>query len=43
MDGGRIVEDGTHDELIERCGTYAALYRLYRRQNGQAADGGTQR
>ncbi|MGH3432031.1 MAG: ABC transporter ATP-binding protein, partial [Thermocrispum sp.] len=28
LDGGRIVEHGTHDELIERAGQYAELYRL---------------
>ncbi len=27
MDGGRIVEQGSHDELIERDGPYASLYR----------------
>jgi ATP-binding cassette subfamily B protein len=27
MDGGRIVEQGNHDELIERDGPYAHLYR----------------
>jgi ATP-binding cassette, subfamily B, bacterial len=26
MDGGRIVERGTHDELVERGGLYADLY-----------------
>lgn len=31
MDGGRIVEQGTHAELIERGGTYA---RLWERQSG---------
>ena len=25
MDGGRIVEQGNHDELTERNGAYAAL------------------
>jgi subfamily B ATP-binding cassette protein MsbA len=28
MDGGRIVESGTHGELIARNGQYAALYRM---------------
>lgn len=27
MDGGRIVDTGTHAELIERCPLYVALYR----------------
>ncbi len=27
MDGGRIVEQGNHDELIERAGAYAQLYQ----------------
>ena len=26
VDRGRIVERGTHDELIERAGLYARLY-----------------
>jgi ATP-binding cassette, subfamily B, multidrug efflux pump len=26
MDGGRIVEQGSHDELISRGGAYANLY-----------------
>ena len=28
IEKGRIVEDGTHDELIKRNGRYAALWRL---------------
>ena len=28
MDRGRIVDQGTHDELLERGGAFAALHRL---------------
>lgn len=35
MDGGRIVERGTHDELVARDALYASLWRL---QTGEAAE-----
>ncbi|WP_235023818.1 ABC transporter ATP-binding protein [Streptomyces sp. WAC05374] len=28
MDGGSLIEEGTHDELLARDGTYARLFRL---------------
>ena len=35
LDGGRLVESGTHDELLELGGRYAALVS----QGGAALDG----
>jgi subfamily B ATP-binding cassette protein HlyB/CyaB len=28
IERGRLVEDGTHDDLIKTAGRYATLYRL---------------
>ncbi len=36
MEAGRIVESGTHDELVGRGGLYAALWRV---QTGERVDG----
>ncbi len=32
MDGGQVVEDGTHDVLMAEDGRYAMLYKLHYRQ-----------
>ena len=37
IDGGRIVEQGTHDELLAQRGLYAALYVAQRSERGKRA------
>ncbi|MGW0552666.1 ABC transporter ATP-binding protein [Streptomyces sp. NPDC002926] len=37
MDGGRAVEDGTHDELLALGGTYATLWRTFIGEDEPAA------
>jgi ABC-type multidrug transport system ATPase subunit len=38
LDQGRVVESGTHDELLANAGPYATLYHLH--QAGGPVDGG---
>ena len=37
MDGGRIIAQGTHEELMERCGIYREVYQS--QQEGGSLDG----
>ena len=39
MDEGRIIEQGSHEELMKRQGRYAELYSLHERQIGSTAIG----
>jgi subfamily B ATP-binding cassette protein MsbA len=39
VDHGRIVESGSHAELLARGGTYARLYALQFAEEGPPADG----
>jgi len=38
LDKGRIVESGSHDELLARNGHYAALLREQERASGASLD-----
>ena len=41
LDGGRIAERGTHNELMRLCGTYAHMFDIqshyYREEGGEPA------
>ena len=42
LDGGRVVERGTHDELMDRGGHYARMYSIqaerFREQPSEGVD-----
>ena len=38
LDHGKIVEEGTHDQLMERGGLYEHLYTMQFRTNGTSAE-----
>jgi subfamily B ATP-binding cassette protein MsbA len=40
MEGGRILEIGTHAQLLQSQGAYAALYRLQFREESTHAESG---
>ena len=37
LDGGRLVEQGRHEDLLARGGLYAHLHRMQFREDGAAA------
>lgn len=41
LDGGRIIEDGTYDELIERDGYFAELVKRQRLDTAKCTEAGT--
>ncbi|WP_375175318.1 ABC transporter ATP-binding protein [Pseudooceanicola sp.] len=38
MDGGRVIDEGPHEELLERGGIYARLHELQFKTDGMTAD-----